>query len=142
VSRGSDIAFTLVVKGKTVEEVRREIKEKLDADYYHNAQVKLELREIAARPGQVIFIGKGTRGNILLLQPGEEKRIFEAVYQVGVTEWANLRKVKLTRVDPATQKTETKIIDLEEIKKGNRTNNIILRDGDIIDVPEKAINIF
>lgn len=88
----------------------------------------------------MLFIGRGTRGNMLPLMAGEEKRIFEAVFQVGVNEWANLRKVKLTRVDPVTQKTETRIIDLEEIRKGNRANNVILQPGDIIDVPERTFN--
>jgi protein involved in polysaccharide export with SLBB domain len=140
VTRGSDMTITLDVKGKTLAEVVAMLKAKLDADYYNDAQVKLELKETTARFGQVLFIGRGTRGNMLQLMVGEEKRIFEAVYQVGVNEWANLKKVKLMRVDPETQKTEMKIIDLEEIKKGNRANNVILRSGDIIDVPERMFN--
>jgi hypothetical protein len=79
---------------------------------------------------------------MLQLVPGEEKRIFEAVFQVGVNEFANLKKVKLTRVDQTTQKTTTQIIDLEEIKKGVRTNNVILQNGDIIDVPERGFVIY
>ena len=43
-------------------------------------------------------------------------------------------------MDPATQKTEIKVIDLEEIKRGNRANNVLLRSGDIIEVPEKMFN--
>lgn len=140
VTRGSDLSITLNVAGRTLAETAAEIKRRLDADYYHDAKVKLELKETTPRFGQVLFIGRGTRGNMLQLMPGEDKRIFEAVFQVGVNEWANLRKVKLIRVDPATQKTETRIIDLEDIKKGNRANNIILQPGDIIDVPERTFN--
>lgn len=140
VTRGSDLSLTLNVAGRTLAETVAEIKRRLDADYYHDARVKLELKETTPRFGQVLFIGRGTRGNMLQLLPGEEKRIFEAVFQVGVNEWANLRKVKLIRVDPATQKTETRTIDLEDIKKGNRANNIILQPGDIIDVPERTFN--
>jgi protein involved in polysaccharide export with SLBB domain len=140
VTRSSDLTITLNVAGKSLAEVTRDLKQKLDADYYQDARVKLELKETTPRFGQVLFIGRGTRGNVLQLAAGEEKRIFEAVFQVGINEWANLKKVKLVRVDPITQKTETRVVDLEEIRKGNRTNNLILRNGDIIDVPEKVFN--
>jgi len=141
VTRGADLSINLNVAGKTLAEVREELKKKLDADYYQDAKVRLDLKETTPRFSQVLFIGKGTRGNVLQLPANEEKRIFEAVFQVGVNEWANLKKVKLIRVDPVTQKTETKVIDLEEIKKGNRANNIILQNGDIIDVPERFFNL-
>lgn len=142
ITRGSDLAINLMVRGKTLEAVKKELKEKLDKEYYQNASVRLELKETSPRYGQVLFIGKGSRGNMLQLVPGEEKRIFEAVFQVGVNEFANLKKVKLTRVDQTTQKTTTQIIDLEEIKKGVRTNNVILQNGDIIDVPERGFVIY
>ncbi|MEI7728144.1 MAG: hypothetical protein WCO56_01135 [Verrucomicrobiota bacterium] len=141
VSRGSDMTITLKARGRTVADLRRELKEKLDGDFYQDAHVKLELKDSAPKFGQVLFIGKGSRGNMLQLAPGEEKRIFEAVYQVGVNEFANLKKVKLQRVDPVTQKATTRVVDLEEIRRGNRTNNVVLQNGDIIDVPEKGFVI-
>jgi protein involved in polysaccharide export with SLBB domain len=137
ISRGSDLALTLKVKGKSIDEIRGELKTLLDADYYQDVNIRLVLKETMPRMSHVTFIGMGSRGGRLPLVPGEDLRIFEAVYQIGINEFANTKKVKLTRVDPATQKTEIRIIDLEKIKDGNRTDNVVLQDRDIIEVPER-----
>ena len=90
------------------------------------------------RLGMVMFYG-AVRGNFLQLGLGEQKTLFEGVYQVGVSEFSNLKKVKLNRVDPVSGKTEIKIINVEKVKQGDRSEDILLQDGDRIEVPEKTI---
>lgn len=138
VTRGSDEMITINARGKTLAQVRQELKARLEADYYHTATAELKLKEQSRRAGQVLFFG-AVRNNLLPLVPGEPKTIFEGVYQVGVNEFANLKKVKLSRVDPKTGKPETTIINLEAIKKGDRTQDVQLQDGDRIEIPEKSI---
>ena len=138
ICRGFDDVLTLRVKGKTLRQVKAELKEKLEAEYYYQATVELRLIDQTRKGGQVLFFG-AVRSNFLPLLPGEPRTIFEGVYQVGVSEFANLRKVKLTRVNPATGKPESRTIDLEAIKKGARAEDVRLEDGDRIEVPEKKI---
>ena len=138
VSRGADETLTINVQGKTLAAVQRELKGRLEAEYYHRATLDLKLKEQARRVGQVLFTG-AVRGNFIQLLPGETKTIFEGVYQVGLSEFANLRKVKLNRRNPQTQETEKLIIDLEAIRKGDRSKDDPLQDGDRVEVPEKSV---
>lgn len=138
VSRGGEDTLTINVQGKTLAAVQLELKGKLEADYYHRATVDLKLKEQTRRVGQVLFTGS-VRGNFIQLLPGETKTIFEGAYQVGLSEFANLKKVKLHRRNPQTQETESRVIDLEAIRKGDRSKDVQLQDGDRIEVPEKSI---
>jgi protein involved in polysaccharide export with SLBB domain len=152
VTRGSDTMIPINTSNKTLVQVRQELKEKLDAEYYQDAKVRLDFKERTAgivgpggvssapnRPAQILFTGQA-RSSMMMIPPGETKRIFEALIQVGYTEWADIKRVKVTRiVDQATQKTEVQIIDVKAIEKGDRSNNIFLQDGDVVHLPEKAI---
>ena len=43
-------------------------------------------------------------------------------------------------IDPATQQARTEVIDVEEIKRtGARAKDVILQDGDRVEVPEKGV---
>lgn len=137
VSGGYPETITLQAAGKTVEEVRTELKKILDSEFYNDADVSLNLKEQAARPGQVLLFGS-VRNSFVLIQPGETKRIFEAILQAGPNEFANLKKVKLNRINPTTGKLETQIINVEAIKK-DPTKDIQVFDGDRIEVPERGI---
>ncbi len=136
-SRGSEDIITINVRGKTLSQVKEELKKALDKDYYYNATIDLKLKDQTRRQGQELFMGQ-VSGSSLLLAPGERKTIFDGVTLVGTTKFANLKKIRLSRFDPATGKTEIRTIDLEKIKKGNRSEDIELQDGDRIEVPEKS----
>ena len=138
ISRGFAESLSIDARGKTLAEVRLELKALLEASYYQKATVELRLVEQTKKSGQVLFFG-AVRANFLSLPAGEKRTIFEGVYQVGVSEFANLKKVKLSRVNPATGKVESQTIDLEAIKKGNRALDVPLQDGDRVEVSEKKI---
>jgi protein involved in polysaccharide export with SLBB domain len=142
VSRCCETMISLNVKGKTMREVESELKTKLEQDYYTTANVQLRLvdRERTIRVGQVWLRG-AVRGNIVQLEAGKKKTVWEALTQVGTTEFARLSRVRVDRVDPATGETKKIFVDVEAVDKGDRSKDIELQDGDRITVTEKWFNL-
>jgi protein involved in polysaccharide export with SLBB domain len=138
VSRGAAAAITLNVAGRTLAQVKAELQTRLLAEYYNVATIDLRLKETTQAAGKILFSG-AVRANIVPIQPGERKTLFEALLQVGTTDFANLRKVRLSRVDPRTGAEGAWIYDAEAIRK-DRSKDVLLLDGDRLDVPEKTIN--
>ena len=137
VTRGADAAVTVNVKGKTLTQIKEEVKKKLDEDYYVDAHLRLSLKDQTQRPGKVLFTG-AVKANVLQLIPGQTVTIYEAIAQVGTTEFANLKKVVLNRVDATTQKIKVMTVDIDLIRK-DRTKDLPLQDGDRIEVKEKGL---
>ncbi len=138
VSRDSGVDIVLKVQDKTIEQIRAELKKKLDSDYYVNATVLLELDEKSTRQGQVYFDGAVQR-KTLALDPGKKTTLYEALLQVGYTEWAKLSNVKVVRINQATGKLETHTINVDDAKK-NPKKDFELQDGDRVTVDEKLFN--
>lgn len=136
-----DPVITVEARGVTVEELREAIKKQLEGRYYKKATVKLTIVDKTQKVGQALFIGE-SRGSIPL-PPNEEVLLSTALIKLGYSEFANLKKVELYRVDAATGKTQDPIIlDMEAvIKKGDRdkAKDIVLQDGDRINVREKRL---
>lgn len=140
VSRKYKQMVALEVGGKPVSEAKRSLKTKLDADYYVNASLELSLTPVFGntKAGKVLIYGEGVKSQTLVLVPGEEKRILEAILGAGTSEFSQLKRVKLLRRDPKTDKIEIKVINIEEMKKtGSEEKNILLQDGDKIEIPER-----
>lgn len=139
VSRGSDIRFPINVRGKTVSQVKKEVKTLLDRDYYQNCSINLWLADQNLRKGKAIFFGEVT-GEVQL-NPGEQKTVAEAIVYLKYGEFANLKKVKLNRIDSQTKKPKTIIVNVEDVlKKGDRSKDEPLQDGDRIEVLSKNWN--
>lgn len=136
VSRGFDTIIVLNVRGKTLEEVKRELKTRLDAEYYRNAQVSLQLVSPSLRIGQAQFFGM-VRGPVKLI-PGETKYVSDGILELNYNDFADLRRVKLFRLG-STNKLP-RIIDVKKVlERGDRSLDVILKDGDRIEVPEKGL---
>ena len=127
------------VAGKTTTEAAADIRRRLEADYYYHATVKLNIDRVS--PVQV-RAGTGTRsGQVRAVGPqemiaGEPLRLSSAILKAGsFTEWANPKKVKLTRqVNGSAQTTEYNVKEI--IEKGDEKLDPILQDGDRINVPK------
>lgn len=140
VSRDSDIRINLRVRGKTLAEVRDELKRQLQQDYYHQATVTLTLDDKRFSPGKAIFLGE-VQGIVPIVPDEPAKMLAETVMSLRPSDYADLKRVKLHRVDPQTKATETRIIDVRRIIKENvRDEDVELQDGDRIEVPAKWIN--
>lgn len=141
VSRGSEIMIPLNVRGKTVNEVKTELKRRLDEKYYRDATISLRLRGQALRPGKAIFFGE-VQGEVVL-KPGEQLTVSEAILRLRHTEYANLKEVKVNRIDPDTQDPKTIIVNVKEVmEKNKRGKDEVLQDGDRVEVPGKSIRFF
>jgi protein involved in polysaccharide export with SLBB domain len=140
-SRNTDTPIVINARGKTVADIKKELKEKLDADYYQNATVVLKLSERHLKPEKV-FVTGAIRGQVPLL-PGEAKTVMQAIVELGSdAEYANLKKVKLHRYNPSANKDDIYIIDVGAMLKGkSRKDDMILQGGDRIEVPEKGFII-
>jgi protein involved in polysaccharide export with SLBB domain len=134
VSRCCEDAITVNVRGKSVEDVEKEIREKLEKEFYEKATVQLRVIDATRRRGQVLLTG-AVRSNSVQLDPGRPKTLWEALTEAGVSDFANLKKVKVDRVGKGVT-----IYDVDAVKKGDRSKDVELQDGDRITVPEKAFN--
>jgi Spy/CpxP family protein refolding chaperone len=100
-------------------------------------QAQLRGHTLPMHPGRITITGP-VRNNFVMLLPGEEKKLLETILQAGPSEMANLKKVKLMRVDSATGKTEVKVINVEAIKK-DPAKDVLMFDGDRLDLVEKNV---
>ncbi|MDB6052809.1 MAG: hypothetical protein JWN25_332 [Verrucomicrobiales bacterium] len=107
-------------------------------DLHIDAMIKiLELRQAAEKPVQVQFFGEVSRGpGNVSLAAGKTLTLFQGLNHVGLTQFANSKKIKLYRKNLETGKVETTIVNFEEIKH-NPTLDIVLQDGDRVEIPQK-----
>ncbi|MEW6305541.1 MAG: hypothetical protein AB1705_18850 [Verrucomicrobiota bacterium] len=141
VSLDYDEQITIRAINRTLAEIEKEVKEKLEADYYHKATLHLRWVEQGQRPGRAIFNGS-VRGFVPIL-PGQKTTLMEALMSLNPSEFVNLRSVELNRIDPTTGQNEKKIVDVEDILKNNRREkDVELRDGDLIRTKDKIFNLF
>ena len=127
------------VAGKTTTEASADIKRRLEADYYYHATVKLNIDRVSpvqVRAGTVTLSGQVRQAGPQEMIAGEPLRLSSAILKVGgFTEWANPKKVKLTRqVNGSAQSTEYNVKEI--IEKGDVKADQILQDGDHIYVPK------
>ncbi|MFN0067408.1 MAG: polysaccharide biosynthesis/export family protein [Limisphaerales bacterium] len=140
VSRDSDIRVNLRVRGKTLAEVRDELKRQLQQEFYHQATITLMLDDKKFSPGKAIFLGE-VQGIVAIVPDEPAKMLAETVMSLRPSDYADLKRVKLHREDAQTKATETRIIDVRRIIKENmREEDVELQDGDRIEVPAKWIN--
>ncbi len=125
--------------GKTTEQVKTELVAGLEADYYHKVTVTIQLTSRSERFGQVVFVGSIIKG-LLKLNPGEQKKLSDAIVEKGYTDYAQLRKVKIIRSEPGVKNPKIIVVDVDAIlRKGRKDLDKILQDGDTIQVPEKGL---
>lgn len=148
VSRGYGDTIPVKVTGRTVEEVREELRTRLEADYYQKATVVLQLDSASAaeaqQGGQVHFYGE-VKG-VVPLKPGETKKLSEAIIEIGPSEYADLRRVKIHRPQPGTEERKTIIFNVHEVlyppRNKPHAKDFELQDQDRVHVEAKSFNFF
>jgi protein involved in polysaccharide export with SLBB domain len=128
--------------GLTPRRLAYAIKSELERDYYHNATVIIGL-DTARQQSAGLFYLTG-----MVNSPGPQEiptyetlTVSKAILRAGgFSNFANQRKVKLTRAGPGGQ-TDTRIIDVKEIiERGRLDLDVEIRPNDFIVVPERLIN--
>jgi protein involved in polysaccharide export with SLBB domain len=144
ISSGYRETVTVPAGGRTLAEVREDLTRKL-SDYYVNPTVQLQLESRSARFGQVFFYGEA-KGKVDL-RPGEPRKLSETLLEVGSTDWADLERVKVHRlIEPGKDDRQTIVVNVKGIlyppKRGKPPEDLILQDGDRVEVPEDRIRFF
>lgn len=118
--------------GKTVEEIREELTRKLSR-FIENVQ--LDVRVAGYRSQRVYVVGEVAQPGIQLVKD-IPLTVLEAINNSGgVTSKADLRNITLTRDD------ETYSINLLSLYEGGDvTQNVLLKHGDVLNVPDNEFN--
>jgi protein involved in polysaccharide export with SLBB domain len=133
------VTIPLSVIGKTLAQVKSELKTALEEDYYMKATVKLSVADANQPRGQVAFWG-AVRG-LLRLDPNKSMTVSDGILQLGWDQmYANLKKVEVVRTDPITKEKKTIIVNVQAIlDKNGSAKDVLLQDGDRVHVPDKSL---
>lgn len=123
--------------GKTCREVAFDIKKELERTHYKRATVRVSVSSIAyTNTGTITVQGYVKSPGLQQLLPGEIYTVTMAIAKAGGgTDFANLKKVQLTRViDGEPKNFYINVKDVQE--KGKLDLDMDVKAGDLIYVPQ------
>jgi len=130
------------VSGKTCAQASSIIKSRLEDKYYYHATVNLGINQVntAVSAGQIFVSGCVRQPGPQPFYASQKTTVSAAILQAGgFTSFAESRKVRVTRKSGGSSKNFT--IDVKAIlEKGQVQGDIILQDGDYVNVPQRLIN--
>jgi polysaccharide export outer membrane protein len=125
------------LKGKSLRQAEDLIRELYNRDYLVNPQVNVVVVEYAKR--SVNVIGQVNQPGAVLFPQEQGLTLLDAISRAGgFTRLANRSQVKLTRTN-ADGKTETYIINADDLIKGSSSTSWQLLVNDIVFVPERIL---
>lgn len=128
---------TIDLSGRSVRQAEELIRARYDADFLKNPQITITVLEYTPRTVRVL--GAVNAPGLVAFTPEEEMDLVEAIARAGGQQRiADLKKVSLTRTG-TEGKTETSVINVDEIMKGRSSEKWMLRKGDVIFVPERIL---
>jgi protein involved in polysaccharide export with SLBB domain len=147
VSKESDRYVKLNARGKKLAALRQEVKQLLDAEYYNDCAVKIDLDRIRQDASVVnpenmakVTVFGVTSGSITIRE-GETKTLTDLIIQLGQLPRAKLSEVRIRRLDPTTKREIVTEHDVRKLmKEGDRTKDPVLQDGDRVEIPERIFN--
>ena len=121
----------VAVKGKTISEVEKIIREKLLDGYYVKPEVVANISTYVMQT--ISVLGKVARAGLIELPPDREIDVIEAIARAGdLTPLAQKNKIELKRG------TEVRILKYDELKGAtDPSKRIFVKPSDVIFVPEK-----
>ena len=134
------------VAGKSCAEVAAQVTRMLEADYYYKATVKLGIDQInrvkTGSAAKIFVSGDAKLPGAQDILPGDTLTVSGAIVKAGGgTQFADLRKVKLTRkMKDGTSKSYN--VDVKAVlEEGKMDKDMQLQDGDYIFVPRRLFTI-
>jgi protein involved in polysaccharide export with SLBB domain len=128
--------------GKTCKELAQGVKVELEKSYYNRATVIISVDLMTKSRGKVYLVGPVRMPGPQDIPSDEILTLSKAILRAGgFTDYADKRHVKITRQGAAggTDK-ETLVVDVGAIfDKGKTENDVVLRPGDLIYIPERLI---
>lgn len=126
---------SIAVRGKTKDEVARLIEQKLADGYLNNPQVSVQVKQRGNR--EVSVLGQVNEAGSIDYRDGLS--IVQAVSLAGgLSAFAAPARVKVTRRTGVGEETVTFEVSLPAIVNG-KAEDLVLRPGDIVFVPESRI---
>jgi protein involved in polysaccharide export with SLBB domain len=142
VAGNGTIAFPLIreieVKGLTTYEIEQKLEKHLkDGEFLINPRVsvKLDIALMKEYSEKEIFVMGAVVNSGSLTILGKYITVLEAVAMAGgFKKVAAPNRTTVTRMEEGKEKTM--IVDLNKVKKGDMSLDILLKTGDIVNVPE------
>lgn len=126
----------MVAVGKTPSQLARDIETVL-AEYIRQPQVNIIVSDAVSTFSQVKIIGQVTNAQAIPYREG--MTVMDAILAVGgLSTYAAGNRAKLVRSEGGTEK-EFKIRLMDLINEGDLSQNLALRPGDVIVVPESRL---
>jgi polysaccharide biosynthesis/export protein len=125
------------VKNRTVREAELLITELYARDYLVNPQINLTVVEYTPRTVNVLG-AVNTPGSVLIPLEKDLTLLDAIARSGGFSRLANRSRVSLTRTK-ADGRTENFIINADQLVAGASTDRWLVRDGDVISVPERKL---
>ena len=119
------------VTGMTTYEVAKSMTAMLAKDFFVNPQVLVSVKDYS---GQVFVMGAVNKPGAYSYQEGLTA-LRACLLAGGFTQYASLRRVKISRV--VDGKSKTTIYDLDRVSKG-QGDDPVLAKGDRVDVPKRG----
>ena len=132
-------AGLIPASGKTCRELAYSVKAALEREYYYHATVIIAVDRISDRSrGKVYVTGSVHQQGPQEIPADETYTVSKAVIRAGgFGDFANKRKVKLTRKDG-----KNLIVDLKRvIEEGHSEEDPVLQPDDQVNVPQRLINM-
>lgn len=141
VTQGGTISLPLIgsvnVADLTIRQAQEKIRSLYDANYLVNPQINLIVLEYAKRTVNVLG-SVNTPGAVEFPQE-EGLTLLDAIARAGgFNRFADRRKIKLSRTD-ADGKTETFIINADDLMQSGTNDSWPLKRDDVIFVPERIL---
>ena len=128
---------TIDLRGKTVRQAEEIIRSLYDRDYLVNPQINITVLEYTQRTVQVV--GAVNNPGAVVFPPEQKMGLVEAIARAGgQSRIADLKRVRLTRTS-ADGKTETRVINVDDMMKGVSNDQVLLLKGDVVLVPERIL---
>ena len=125
------------LKGKTAKQAEAYIRELYARDYLVKPQVNLFVVEYA--PRRVYVAGAVASPGAVLFQQEQGLNLIEAISLAGsFNRLSDKKRVTLKRTN-SDGVSETKVINVEELMKGEGSEPWPLQPGDVINVPERVL---
>lgn len=124
--------------GKTSKELAYTIKAALEKEYYYHATVIIAVDQVSEKSRGKVYVYGAVKGQgPQEIPPDEDYTVSKAIIRAGgFGDFADKRKIKLTR-----KSGETQTVDLKRVIEQGRTDeDITVRPDDQIYVPQKLVN--
>ena len=134
----------LTVSGLTSDELAAKIKAGLEKDYFRVATVDVTVEtQSTLTPGVIYVLGRVNRAGPIALPADGSFTLTKAILASGGGDvFANLGKVQIIRYCQDGKKYKTFVNVQRIMDKGEFEDDVALRDGDWVLVPEKIVNLW